>query len=217
VTYAQLWPILVVTAAITFVVFDLFAGFVWSLLAHDVVSAALAALVTIPASYYFEGMVARVVADQRCAGHLPSRWRVVTAVPAIRLLLVDVLATAVCCLGLALAIVPGLLAFAVTAVVAPVLVIENLSVLAAFRRSYELVSTSFAQVLFLSMILLLVTIALTAAVIAGGGALGGGSIWGYWVSALLANVAIAPFAALCAVTMYFDLSAATNRAAARDG
>jgi hypothetical protein len=204
--YAAHWRLLTITAAIAFVALDLVAGVVWPVFAEDWLSATVAALVTIGASYYYQGMVAIVVAGWRRQESPPGIWRLVTGVPAVKLMAVDLLGAALLVGGFALAVLPGLVVLALTAVVAPVTALERPSISAAFRRSATLVRPSFSSVLAIAVGLWAIVFAVTAAAMLGAGELTGGAVWGHWLGALCGNVLVAPISAAIAASVYFELA-----------
>ena len=193
-------------AAIAFLALDLVAGIVWSLFARDSVSATVAALVALGPAYYYQGMVAIAVAAWRRRESPPGIWRMVMGVPALKLMAVDVLATALVLGGLALAIVPGLVAITLTAVVAPVTALERAPLLGAFRRSANLVRLSFLFVFSIAVSLWLLLFAVTGAAMLAAGTLAGGSVLSHWVGALLGNVLVAPITAAVVASLYFELN-----------
>jgi hypothetical protein len=106
-------------------------------------------------------------------------------------------------IGLLLLIVPGLFLITIWAVVAPAIVAERRGPVEAFGRSYELVKghgwTVFGAIVVAFLILILV--GFFAALI--GAAIG--NLGGTIVFAVLANILVAPFPALVASTLYFEL------------
>ena len=203
--YATHWRLLTVTAAIAFVCLDLVAGLLWPLFAEESVSATIAGLVALGASYYYQGMVALVVAAWRDGRPAPGIWHQITRVPVLKLMAVDVLATAAALGGLALGVLPGLIVLALTAVVGPVTALERPAVGLAFRRSVAIVRPSFARVLLVVAGLWVILIAITVGAMLAGGALTGGSVLGHWLGAFLASVVVAPITAAIAASIYFDL------------
>jgi len=94
-------------------------------------------------SVFYAGLIDRVVAsDQR--GH-PEHTihEVLRTLPYRRLIVADVLLVALTSVGLVLLVVPGVLAFTFFCLVGPLIVSEELGVLAAFRRSAALVRRHF--------------------------------------------------------------------------
>ena len=204
--YAAHWRLLTITAVIAFVCLDLIAGLVWPLFADDSVSAFFAGLIALGACYYYQGMVAIVADARRRQQPAPGVWRLVTKIPVVKLMAVDVAATLLALAGLALVVLPGLIVLTLTAVVAPVTALEQPSVVAAFRRSVALVRPSFASVFLLVVGVWLVLVAVTVGAMFAGGALTGGSVLGHWAGALIAGAAFAPITAAISAEIYFDLT-----------
>lgn len=202
--YAELWPALLWTAALVFVVLDPLGGLLW-LVAEDPVSASATALITAGGSYYYDGVVALLVARRRAGEGKASLRRLFKSLPTLRLGAVDLLLLLTVTAGLALGVVPGLVVLTVWLVAGPVVVLERTGVLAAFARSRALVRGSFRPVL----LLVLLALPAYAAVVLGCGWLGvvlaGENVWGYFLGALLANLVFAPPAALAVAVTYFEL------------
>lgn len=209
--YASHWPLLLSTAAIAFVTLDVIAGIIWPVFAQDALSATIAALITIGGSIYYQGMVATVAASARPEASSPGLWQTITAVPAVKLIVVDVLASLAAFAGLAVMILPGLVVFALTAVVAPVTVLERPPIIAAFRRSTALVRPSFWLVLSIVFCLWMIVVVVTGGLMLAADALTNGSLWGHWAGALLGNLLIAPIAAVVVVSAYFQLTSTSSR------
>ena len=105
----------------------------------------LIALTTVYGSlshHFMAGLLEIEVASERHGGRAPAVRGIGRTLRWDRLVIADVLLTLVTAVGLALAIVPGLLAMAWFALVLPLINVERLTVLAAFRRSVTLVRGS---------------------------------------------------------------------------
>lgn len=202
--YAALWPMLLWTTALVFVVLDPVNGALW-FVAEDRVSAPVTTLISIAGSYYYEGVVALLVRHRRAQGSRPSLRRLFKRVPTLRLAAVDVILLLPGTVGLALGVAPGLVLLTIWFVAGPVVVIERSGVLEAFRRSRDLVRGSFRPV----FLLVLLALPLYGAVVLGFGWLGvvlvGENVWGYFLGAFLGNLAFAPLASLTVVVTYFEL------------
>ena len=204
--YAAHWGLFTMTAALAFVCLDLVASLAWPLFADDTVSAIVAGLIALGTSYYYQGMVAAVVAAWRHQQPAPGIWRLAIRVPVVKLMAIDLLTTALLLAGLILGVVPGLVVLTFTAVVAPVTALERPTIAVAFRRSLALVRPSFAPVFLLVVGLWLLLILITAGAMLAGGALTGGSVLGHWAGALLASGVVAPLTAVIVASIYFDLN-----------
>jgi hypothetical protein len=89
--------------------------------------------------HFLAGILERVVGADRHGHERPTVGEVLRDLPWTRLIVADVLLTAMILLGLSLFVVPGLVAMTWFAVVLPIINLERRSVGASFRRSYELV------------------------------------------------------------------------------
>jgi hypothetical protein len=168
------------------------SGVVWPVFAQDAVSATVAALITIGASYYYQGMVATLVAREKRHEPSPGIWQMITGVPALKLIAIDLLWTALMVGGLALGILPGLVVLALTALVAPVTAVERPSIAAAFRRSATLVRPNFSPVFWIMVTIWLILVVLTGCAMLAAGALTGRAVWGHWAGGLGGNIVVAP-------------------------
>jgi hypothetical protein len=168
--------------------------------------AILAAVVSIVLTTFYQGMVVRLVhdvQDGRRDSSVPELLRSVSPV-VLPLIAVSILAGLGIGIGLLFLIVPGLLLLTIWAVVAPVTVLEQPGIFAAFRRSRELVR-GHGWAVFGTLVLVFVII-LTAAVVAAvlGAAVGGDDI-GEAVVGWLLNALVQPLAAVTAAVLYFAL------------
>ena len=103
----------------------------------------LAGILSALGNVFYAGLIDRVVAsDQR--GHPEyTIEEVLRTLPYRRLIVADLVLVAVTSVGLALFVVPGVLAFTFFCLVGPLIVSEELGVRAAFRRSAALVRRHF--------------------------------------------------------------------------
>lgn len=98
---------------------------------------------------FFAGMLDRVVAVDQHGREDARLWRVLRDLPVGRLILVDLAAVGLIVLGLVAFVLPGLVLAVLLGVVGPVLVIEDLRVWQALKRSVVLVLPHFLLVLLL--------------------------------------------------------------------
>jgi hypothetical protein len=165
-----------------------------------------AAVIGLIGTYWFQGMVVEAVRDMQDGVRdfdLGGLFRSVLPVLAT-LIGAGVLAGIAIGIGLILLIVPGLILLTIWAVLAPVIVVERTGVFDAFGRSRALVKNSGWQVF--GVIVLLFIIQFIASLVLTGIAIAiTDSFVGYAVAQLIANVFIAPLAALASATMYFEL------------
>jgi hypothetical protein len=168
--------------------------------------AAVAALISIVLTTFYQGMVVALVhdvQDGRRDSSVGDLLRSVSPV-VVPLFVVSLLAGLGIGIGFVLLIIPGLFLLTVWAVVAPVTVLERPGIFAAFGRSRELVRGHGWTVL--GAIVLVFVIVLCAGIVAAiiGTAVGGGDEIEAVVGWLL-NALVQPLAALVAAVLYFAL------------
>lgn len=164
----------------------------------------VALLISLIATTVFTGMAVELVADVRDGRRDSSAGQLLrTVTPVIgQLIVVAIVAAAGVLLGLFFLIVPGLILITVWSLAAPVVVIERPPGLQALQRSRELVRGNGWQV-FAVILILNIVVAIIAAAIEVAAASAGTGV-GIVVTVVL-GVLTAPFAALAAAVMYFDL------------
>jgi len=164
----------------------------------------VALLISLIATTLFTGMVVELVADVRDGRRDSSAGQLLRAVTPVigQLIFVAIVAGAGVVIGLIFLIVPGLILITVWSLVAPVVVIERPPGLQALRRSRELVRGNGWQVFGVIFILDVLIAIIAAAIEVAANAAGTGV--GIVVTVIL-GVLTAPFAALAAAVMYFEL------------
>ncbi len=164
----------------------------------------VALLISLIATTLFTGMVVELVADVRDGRRDSSAGQLLrTVTPVIgQLIFVAIVAGAGVVIGLIFLIVPGLILITVWSLVAPVVVIERPPGLQALGRSRELVRGNGWQVFGVIFILDVLIAVIAAAIEVAANAAGTGV--GIVVTVIL-GVLTAPFAALAAAVMYFEL------------
>jgi hypothetical protein len=207
--YVEQAPVLMPAAAAVFV----FTGILSTLLTNaDSGLRFVALLISLVATTLFTGMVVELVADVQDGRRDATPGQLLRAVtPVIGQLIVVAFAAALGVLiGLFLIIIPGLILLTVWSVAAPVVVLERPPGLQALRRSRELVSGSGWQVFGVILVLdLLVAVIAGALELAADSA---GTGVGIVVTVVL-GVLTAPFAALAAAVLYFELRGRAAEAA----
>jgi hypothetical protein len=209
--YVDQASVLMPVAAVVFV----FTGILATLLTHASPGLRLVAvLISLVATTLFTGMVVELVSDIQDGRRDSSPGALLRAVtPVIGQLIVVAFAAAIGeVIGFILVIVPGLILLTLWSVAAPVVVLERPPGLQALRRSRELVSGNGWQVF--GVILVLDVLVVAAAGILEAVADSAGTGAGLLVTVVL-GVLTAPFAALAAAVLYFELGAREPAAADR--
>jgi hypothetical protein len=199
--YVEEAPVLMPVAAVVFV----FTG-ILSYLLLQAGSAGLfflGTLIGLIATTLFTGMVVELVADIQDGRRDATPSQLLRAVtPVLGTLIAVALAVAVLTLIGFLLIVPGLVALTVWAVAAPVVVLERPEGLKAMRRSRELVAGNgwpvFGVILVLGVLVAVVAAAIEYAAESAGTGAG-------IVTRVVVGVLTAPFSALGAAVLYFEL------------
>jgi hypothetical protein len=155
-------------------------------------------------STLYQGVVVELVSDVRDGRRDHSVGQLLRSVEPVlfRLMVVSVLFGVGVAIGFILIIIPGLILLTLWSVVAPVTVLENPGILAAFGRSRELVSGNGWSV-FGAIVLLYLTVvvvSLVASAISSGLGSGGSAF-----IQLIVTVLLAPVPALGASVLYFGL------------
>jgi hypothetical protein len=211
--YVDQAPVLMPAAAVVFV----FTGVLSRVLTNAGGGLALIALlISLVATTVFTGMVVGLVADLQDGRRDSSPGQLLRAVaPVIGQLIVVAFAAALgVMVGLFLVILPGLILLTAWSVAAPVVVLERPEGLRALRRSRELVRGNGWQVFGVILVL-----DLLVAIVAGGldvAADSAGTGVGLVVTVVL-GVLTAPFPALAAAVLYFELRARSAEAPREGG
>ena len=199
--YVDQAPVLMPAAAVVFV----FTGVLSTLLTNAGSGTRfLALLISLVATTLFTGMVVELVADVQDGRRDASPGQLLRAVapviwPLIGVAFADALGVLV---GFVLLVVPGLILLTVWSVAAPVVVLERPPGLQALRRSRELVHGHgwqvFGVILLLDLLLGIGAGGLDLAADSAGTGVG-------LVVRVVLGVLTAPFAALAAAVLYFEL------------
>jgi hypothetical protein len=166
------------------------------------------AILGIVATTFFNGMVVelvRDVQDGRLDASVGDLFRSVAPVVA-PLIAVSFLAGIGIVIGLVLLIVPGLFLLTIWAVIAPVIVIERKGAIDSFGRSRELVRGHGWQVFGVIVVLFLLQFIITQVLNAVANSVSD-SFVGYTISDLIVRLLVAPFTALAAAVLFFELKA----------
>jgi hypothetical protein len=203
--YRDQFTLLIPAALLVFVPVALISGLIYAGDVSIIGGLIVAAIATI-ATYWFQGMVveaARDILDGRRDHTIGSLLQSVTPVLG-PLIVAGILAGIGIGIGLLLLIVPGLFLLTIWAVIAPVIVIERRGALESFGRSRELVRGHGWQVFGVIVVLFLVQFIITAVLNAIANSVSD-SFVGYTISDLIVRVLVAPFTALAAAVLFFEL------------
>ncbi len=203
--YVDQAAVLMPAAAAVFVV----TGIVAALLASSATLLGLLAaeILVIVAGMLFTGMVVELVSDIQDGRRDSSPGQLLRAAAPVlgQLIFVGFVASIAIVIGLVALVVPGLILVTIWAVFVPVIVIERLPGLGALGRSRELVRGNGWQV-FAVLLVLFVGVGLVSGLIEGAANSAGTGV-GIVVRVVL-GVLTAPFGALAAAVLYFDLRGA---------
>jgi hypothetical protein len=205
--YKDQFTLLIPAALVVFVPVAVISGLIY---AGDVsiFGALLVAAIATIATYWFQGMVveaARDILDGRRDHTIGSLVQSVT--PVIGPLIgAGILAGIGVGIGLLLLIAPGLFLLTIWAVIAPVIVIERKRAFESFGRSRELVRGNGLKVFSVILVIFLLTLIVGAVIQALANSVSD-SVGGYAVADLITRLLVAPFSALAAAVMFFELKA----------
>lgn len=204
--YVDQASVLMPAAAVLFV----FTGIIAELLIVASPALVLVALVIeLVAGTLFTGMVVQLVADVQDGRRDSSPGQLLrAAVPVLgQLILVGIVAGIGIVIGFVLIIVPGLILITIWSVAAPVVVLENPGVIAALRRSRELVRGNGWPV-FGVIALLYILVGALSFIVEGLAASAGSGVG--IVVRVIVGVLTAPLIALAASVLYFQLRGDTT-------
>jgi hypothetical protein len=164
----------------------------------------LVSLVALVLGTFYQGMVVELVGDVQDGRRDSSVGQLFRSVAPVILPLVglSILLGIGVTIGLVLIVVPGLFLLTIWAVAAPSLVIERQGVLAAFKRSRELVRGNGWEVF--GVILLVFALGIAVAIVAAVAASGLGTA-GIAIVQWVADVLVSPFTSLISAVLYFSL------------
>jgi hypothetical protein len=178
-------------------------------------TALLAEVISLVAGTLFTGMVVELVADVQDGRRDATAGQLLKAVTPVlgQLILVGIVAGVGIVIGFILVIVPGLILITIWSVAAPVVVLERPGGLRALGRSRELVRGNgwrvFAVILVLDILVLVVAFAIEAAAASAGAGVG-------IVVEVIVGILAAPFSALAAAVLYFELRGRGEAAVSAD-
>lgn len=121
-------------------------------LALTIVSDVCAVSVSTLGAVFLSGFLCRIVGHTEHGHERPSIRQVLASLPWVHLVLADLLVVLIVSVGLLLLVVPGLIAFTLLAMAAPVIEIEDRGVRVALRRSAHLVRPHFWWVALLATV-----------------------------------------------------------------
>lgn len=149
---------------------------------------------------FYTGAVAVSLTHTR-DGDPPSLREIARTISYGRLIVIDLAYGAIVAVGLLLLVAPGMAAFVLFALAAPVVEIEGRGVRAAFRRSSQLVRGRFWTVLAVLLPIELVGDGVTNAATELATDLLGETLLSHWLADVLSNLAFTPFYAVAAVML----------------
>lgn len=199
--YVEEAAVLMPAAAAVFVVTGVVSAV---LVLASPVLAIVAIALDLVAGTLFTGMVVELVADVRDGRRDASVGQLLNAVTPVlgQLILVGIVAGIGIVIGFILIVVPGLILLTIWSVAAPVVVLEKPGVFAALGRSRELVRGNgwqvFAVIVVLYLLVAIVGFIIDAVAESAGSGAG-------IVVRVIVGVLTAPFAALAASVLYFEL------------
>jgi hypothetical protein len=199
--YVDQASVLMPAAAVVFVVTGIISAV---LVLSSPVLALVAVALDLVAGTLFTGMVVELVADVQDGRRDASVGQLLSAVTPVlgQLILVGIVAGIGVVIGFILIIVPGLILLTIWSVAAPVVVLENPGVFAALRRSRELVRGNGWQV-FGVIVVLYIVVGIVGIIIESVADSAGSGVG--IVVRVIVGVLSAPFAALAASVLYFEL------------
>lgn len=201
--------VLLPAAAAIFLIEAILTGL---LLTGGIVLYLLAVAVELVAITFYTGMVValvRDVQDGRRDSSVGDLFRFVAPV-VLTLIVVGLLKGFATAIGFLLLIVPGLFLLTIWAVAAPVAVLERSGVLAAFKRSWELVRGNAWPVFGAILLFFAIVFVVNAILSAIGGAAGD---VGRLIGSFLASVVTVPLSALVSAVLYFNLTSVRDEPA----
>lgn len=174
----------------------------------------LALAVSIVGYFWIQGVLVVLTADVRDGvadqsfGELFDRVR-----PRLgALILAGLLASIGIVIGVILLIIPGLYLLTRWSLIAPALIIENLSARESFTRSHHLVRGTAWPVFGLLVLFVVINVIVGGTIVGVAGGISGGLV-STWIASAAANTLITPFVAIATTLVYFRLA---DRAAARE-
>ena len=208
--YVDQAPVLLPASAVVFVI----TGIVTALLVAAAPGlAVLALLLSIVATTLFTGMVVELVSDLQDGRRDHSAGDLLRAAAPVmgQLILVGIVAAIGILIGFLLIIVPGLILITIWWVAAPVVVLERPGVFPALGRSRELVRGNGWQVFGVIFVLFFLVLFVSSGVEIAADSAGTGA---GLVARVVVGVLTAPFSALAAAVLYFELHKASAPAPA---
>jgi hypothetical protein len=204
--YRDQFTLLVPAALVLFLPVAILVGILYASDA-GILGGLLATAVSVLATFWFQAAVveaARDILDGRRDYTVASLYRSVVPI-LVPVVIAGVLVTLITVVGVALFLLPGLLAMTYFALVAPIIVIDRLGVVDSLRRSIELVRGTAWQVFGVIVVLFLLDF--VANLVLRALANDADSFALYALAALVVSVLVAPLRALAASVMFFELKA----------
>ncbi len=153
---------------------------------------------------FFAGVVAGAIAETQ-GGRAPTVGELISSLPYVTLIAIDVILSLAVALGLLLLVIPGVLIFGYFALAAPLAKVEHLRTRDAFRRSRRLVRGHLLLVLGILLPVILGGELIGELITEGGGDLLGESVLAEFAGAFLSEVIVTPLWAFAAVSLTYEL------------
>lgn len=173
----------------------------------SIIASLVALVVSIIGYFWIQGVLVVLTADVRDGvadhsfGELFERVR-----PKLgALILAGILAGLGIVIGFLLLIVPGLYLLTRWSMIAPALLLENLSAGESFTRSHELVKDRAWPVFGLLILLFIINVVVGGVIVGVASGISGGFL-ATWIGSALANTLVTPFIAIATTLIYFRLA-----------
>jgi hypothetical protein len=214
--YGDQFTLLIPAALVLFIPVSLVIALL--LAGGGVLAGLLALVISVVASFWYQGMVVeavRDIIDGRRDHTIGSLFSAVSPVIA-PLTAVGLLAGLGIGIGLLLIVIPGLILATIWAVVIPAVVIERTGVFEAFGRSRGLVRGNGWRVFGVIVVVILLLAILNGTVNAIVGGASDDSFVAYWIADLVVRALVAPLLALAVTVLYVELRRIKGEALAED-
>ena len=209
--YTRFFVRFIVVAGVVFLALGAISSIVEQTAGSDDSGSLLASVVALGVSivgyFWIQGVLVVLTADVRDGvadhsfGELFQRVR-----PKLgALILAGILAGIGLVIGLLLLVVPGLYLLTRWSMIAPAMILENLTAGESFTRSHELVRGRAWPVFGLLILLFVINIIVGGVIVGVAGGISG-DVVGSWLGSAVANTLVTPFIAIATTLVYFRLA-----------